>query len=199
MLEVHPIFQTPIFVCELNGITDACDLEPYIRKCCSDTPGKFEHGMVVQSRYDLNRDEKLAPLCREIFEIARSIAQSVYRYSPNYVVEITSMWGNIQKPGCFFPAHIHHNNVFSGVFYLNDDDGFPPVTFWRPTETMLDPKKQEYNVFNQGSFRRPVKKDTLIMFPAWLNHSVDINTTARDRVGISFNLMLRGEYYNTRM
>ncbi len=125
------------------------------------------------------------------------VIRDVYRYAPEYVVEITSMWGNLQRPGAAFRTHVHFNNMFSGVFYLNEHVDFPPITFWRPAENTLAPMTTKHNIFNQGSFRQAVKKDTLVIFPAWLPHSVDVNQTDLDRLGVSFNVMLRGEFYNT--
>ena len=37
------------------------------------------------------------------------------------------------------------------------------------------------------------------MFPAWLQHSVELNETDKDRINISFNVMLRGDYYNVEL
>jgi uncharacterized protein (TIGR02466 family) len=199
MIQVHPIFQTPVFVSQFDGLTDAGGLVSYIRERCALTPGQFGAGEVVQSRYDLHEDPELAELRKRVLETVGTLATEVYRYAPGYVAEITSMWGNLQRPGAAFRTHCHFNNIFSGVFYLNEDERFPPITFWRPTETTLDPRKSEYNVFNQGSFRIGVKKDTMILFPAWLQHSVDVNPTDQDRLGISFNVMLRGDYYNAVM
>ena len=109
------------------------------------------------------------------------------------------MWGNIQRPNTHFRRHSHYNNMFSGVFYLNENENFPNIMFWRPEEQSVDPKKVEFNPFNQGSYFQETKKDTLIMFPAWLQHSVDLNETDKDRINISFNVMLRGDYYNVEL
>ena len=38
------------------------------------------------------------------------------------------------------------------------------------------------------------KKNTLLIFPSWLNHKVGINNSDKDRLSISFNVMLRGRY-----
>ncbi len=199
MIQVHPIFQTPVFVVELEGLTDELGLAEYIAKMCRETPGTFGAGKVVQSRYNLNQDPKLGPLCEQVFQTVHSLMRDVYRYKPEYNIEITGMWGNEQKPGCVFDAHIHYNNVFSGVFFLNSCEGFPPITFWRPVESTLSPMTTQFNVFNQGSSSFEAKKDTLMLFPSWLRHSVPINQTNTPRLGVSFNVMLRGEFYNTMM
>jgi uncharacterized protein (TIGR02466 family) len=37
-----------------------------------------------------------------------------------------------------------------------------------------------------------VKDGTLLLFPAWLDHSVDENRSAEERISVSFNLMFTG-------
>ena len=199
-----PIFQTPIFMEAFPGLTDELGLEEYIKQCCYETPDTFNNVEFIQSRrdlqtvdHDLHQTEILQPLCRRIYDTLFQVV-NVLQYA-GYEIEITSMWGNIQRPGCYFRRHEHYNNMFSGVFYLNEDKGFPPIMFWRPAETMFDPKKAEFNPFNSGSHYQPTRKDTLIIFPAWLEHSVELNETDKDRVNISFNAMLRGDYYNVKL
>ena len=209
---VQPIFQTPIFIERFPGLTDELGLEEYIKQCCYETPHTFDNTEFIQSRrdlqtvdhdlhqywdHDLQKQEVMRPLCRKIYDMMHSIVD-VYQYH-TYNIKITSMWGNIQKPGTHFRRHSHYNNMFSGVFYLNEDKGFPPIMFWRPEEQSIDPKKMEFNPFNQGSYFQPTKKDTLIMFPSWLQHSVELNETDKDRINISFNVMLRGDYYNVEL
>ena len=209
---VQPIFQTPIFIENFNGLTNQLGLEEYIKQCCYETPHTFDNTEFIQSRrdlqtvdhdlhrywdHDLQKQEVMRPLCRKIYDMMHSIVD-VYQYH-TYNIKITSMWGNIQKPGTHFRRHSHYNNMFSGVFYLNEDKGFPPIMFWRPEEQSVDPKKVEFNPFNQGSYYQETKKDTLIIFPAWLQHSVELNETDKDRVNISFNVMLRGDYYNVEL
>ena len=194
---VQPIFQTPIFSENFNGLTDQLGLEEYITQLCYETPYTFDKTEFIQSRSDLQKQEIVQPLCLKIYDIMNSIVD-VYKYD-TYRIEITSMWGNVQKPGTYFKRHSHYNNMFSGVFYLNENKEFPPIVFSRPEEQSVDPKKVEFNPFNQGSYFHETKKDTLIIFPAWLQHSVDINETDEDRVNISFNAMLRGDYYNVEL
>ena len=209
---VQPIFQTPIFIERFPGLTDELGLEEYIKQCCYETPHTFDNTEFIQSRrdlqtvdhdlhqywdHDLQKQEVMRPLCRKIYDMMHSIVD-VYQYH-TYNIKITSMWGNIQKPGTHFRRHSHYNNMFSGVFYLNENENFPNIMFWRPEEQSVDPKKVEFNPFNQGSYFQETKKDTLIIFPAWLQHSVELNETDEDRVNISFNVMLRGDYYNVEL
>ncbi len=40
-----------------------------------------------------------------------------------------------------------------------------------------------------GSNIMPVKEGMLVVFPAWLPHSVDFNKSDRERISVSFNVM----------
>ena len=136
----------------------------------------------------------MQPFCQKIYRVLIDIVD-VYQYI-GHELEITGMWGNIQKPNTYFKHHTHYNNIFSGVFYLNENEDFPDITFWRSEETSFDPKRVEFNPFNRGSWFERTEKDKLIVFPAWLQHSVDLNKTNEDRISIAFNAILKGDYYN---
>ena len=133
---VQPIFQTPIFIENFNGLTNQLGLEEYIKQCCYETPHTFDNTEFIQSRrdlqtvdHDLQKQEIMQPLCRKIYDMMHSIV-NIYQYS-TYHMEITSMWGNIQRPNTHFRRHSHYNNMFSGVFYLNENENFPNIMFWR--------------------------------------------------------------------
>ena len=178
----------------LEGLTDSDGLYEYIDKC--EMPivfgSKFE---VIQTKHTLHKEKRLETFCEEIYKCLDEMCK-ILQYE-EYTVEITEMWGNRQPPGTYFKTHLHYNNIFSGVFYLNEDENFPCLTFYRPPQTTYDLLKKEYNAFNQGSYSVPTKKDGLFIFPAWLAHSVDTNESDIDRLGISFNVTLRGKTYNT--
>ena len=198
----YSIFQTPIFLEALEGLTDSDGLYEYIDECCNEatdkdwyfTASKYEFS---QSRRTLHKEKKLENFCESIYK-AIDVVCGEYQYS-KYTAEITEMWGNRQKPGQHFKTHNHFNNIFSGVFYLNEHEKFPCIKFFRPLENTFDLFKDEYNHFNQGAFSVPTKKDGLVLWPSWLTHSVDTNEADIDRLGISFNVMLRGKYYNTTL
>jgi len=194
-VEIHYPFQTPIFIEILKGLAIKLRLENFVKKLHGES--KFSKTAPLQSRRNLHEDKKLKLLCLKIYDVLNLIAFDIYKYSKDYKLEITEMWSNIQKPGVSFRKHCHYNNIFSGVFYTNEDEDFPPITFCRPEETTLEPLVNKFNILNQNTYFCKAKKDTLIIFPAWLQHYVECNETAKTRFSISFNVMLRGKYYNT--
>ncbi|MGH7391302.1 MAG: 2OG-Fe(II) oxygenase family protein, partial [Candidatus Rokuibacteriota bacterium] len=107
------------------------------------------------------------------------------------VLEITGCWANVGAPGAPHRMHTHPNNFLSGVYYLQVDDGGNTINFHdpRPQTAVLRPPVTELTAYNTDQVVVPVTPGTLILFPAWLAHSVDPNRSDRERISVSFNLM----------
>ena len=143
--------------------------------------------MIIQTEDDLHK--KLPSFKRKVFEVTEKICrESKYRYD---TLEITGMWANMLKKGDSHPPHTHSNNVFSGVYYLEDG---APIQFFdpRPQASVLHPNL-EYTTFDNSSMVQfNSQKGMGLIFPSWLQHWVP--TTEKDRISISWNIILRGDY-----
>ena len=143
--------------------------------------------MIVQTQDDLHK--KLPSFKRKVFEVTEKICrESKYRYD---TLEITGMWANMLKKGDSHPPHTHSNNVFSGVYYLEDG---APIQFFdpRPQASVLHPNL-EYTTFDNSSMVQfNSQKGMGLIFPSWLQHWVP--PTEKDRISISWNIILRGDY-----
>ena len=131
---------------------------------------------------------------KEITNLVYHVMCEALQYDSHYEVDITGMWGNIQKPGEQLRTHAHHNNILAGVFYLNENDDFPLLRFERPHFGSFDPLVGKFNAYNQGSYLIKPERNKVVLFPAMLSHGVDVNQSTEDRLSISFNVMLRGRY-----
>jgi len=192
---VNPIFQTPLLFGELSGISDKLMLEDFILKCMRDEHSEFKFSKSIQTGNIFDKKE-ITYLIEEIQRHVNAFSFDIMRYQEKYCAEISSLWGNLQPPGSYLYNHMHYNSVFSGVFYVNENDDFPETTFIRGDVASLSPDVKDYTPFSQGSFSCRMKKDTLVIFPSWLRHEVPINKTDIDRFSMSFNVILRGNYYN---
>ena len=143
--------------------------------------------MIIQTEDDLHK--KLPSFKRKVFEITEKICrESKYRYD---TLEITGMWANMLKKGDSHPPHTHSNNVLSGVYYLESG---APIQFFdpRPQASVLHPNL-EYTTFDNSSMMQfNSEKGIGLIFPSWLQHWVP--TTNKDRISISWNIILRGDY-----
>ena len=146
-----------------------------------------ERKVILQTKDDLHK--KLPSFKRKVFEVTEKICrESKYRYD---TLEITGMWANMLKKGDSHPPHTHSNNVFSGVYYLEDG---APIQFFdpRPQASVLHPNL-EYTTFDNSSMVQfNSQKGMGLIFPSWLQHWVP--PTEKDRISISWNIILRGDY-----
>ena len=135
----------------------------------------------------------------------RNLTDIVYDQNKKYLtdleyefdeIEITSMWSNHLKPGQSHPPHTHSNNLLSGVFYLHSEFPATPIQFFdpRPQANILSPRN-EPNKYNASMVQFNCLPCTGYIFPAWLQHWVP--PTPVDRVSISWNILVRGQYGET--
>jgi uncharacterized protein (TIGR02466 family) len=105
--------------------------------------------------------------------------------------EVTGCWATVLAPGASHNAHCHPNNFLSGVYYVRTQSGADTINFH-------DPRKQTYVIRapvveltaeNTDQVVIRVTNGTLLMFPSYLEHSVDSNTSAEERISVSFNVM----------
>ena len=103
------------------------------------------------------------------------------------------MWSNHLKPGQSHPPHTHSNNLLSGVFYLYSESPASPIQFFDPRvqSSILSPRNKP-NKYNSSMIQFLCLPCTGYIFPAWLQHWVP--PTPVDRISISWNIIVRGEY-----
>ena len=109
-------------------------------------------------------------------------------------IEITSMWGNVLKPGETHHPHSHSNNFLSGVFYI-DADNTSGITFQdpRPGANVILPRKKNDHIDNANLLNYKSKTNRIIIFPSWLVHWVPTNKSTKDRISISWNIQIKGQ------
>ncbi len=105
--------------------------------------------------------------------------------------EITGCWVNTLEPGAAHSMHSHPNNFLSGVYYVQVQPGADNINFHdpRPQTGIIRPPVIELTAYNTDQVVVSVAEGMLLLFPAWLPHSVSANRSDRQRVSISFNVM----------
>jgi len=104
---------------------------------------------------------------------------------------VTGCWANVKPPGAGHPSHIHPNNFLSGVYYVREPEAGGRILFHdpRPQPFLISPRTHQRNQYNSRNADLPVRAGMLVLFPAWLDHSVSSNAGQSERVSIAFNLM----------
>ncbi len=142
-----------------------------------------------QSNQQLHKREAFIELVARIHSTAKTVLQFL---KINYdAIEITGCWANINSTGVSHAMHSHPNNFLSGVYYVQTQAGADTVNFHdpRPQTGIIRPSVTELTAQNTDQVVVSVSKGTLLMFPAYLQHSVSPNESDKFRISISCNLM----------
>ncbi len=199
---VNSIFPTSVFAFQLGdvddfnayleGVVDAVRRdEGWDEKTLAGRKESLEH---LQSNDLLHQRPDWARFCEVALAASRDVMKFLrYRYED---IGITSLWFNVSRPGYSHKNHVHPNNILSGVYYLRGDAEAGDIVFDdpRPQANVIMPDVAEATEFNTHAFSVTPKPGQLVMFPSWLAHRVAINRGNRERISISYNVMLRGNF-----
>ena len=106
-------------------------------------------------------------------------------------LKITGCWANVSGPAGHHKEHAHSNNFLSGVYYVKTPEGGDSINFHDPRAQahVIAPHVTAPSTKQASTVIITVKPGRLVIFPAWLRHSVDPNLSQEPRMSISFNLM----------
>jgi len=107
---------------------------------------------------------------------------------------IVGLWGNVMNPGGWQFKHNHGNSVISGVLYLQMPKGASATRFWRKdrgdTYFLAHDGTGDTTDYNcQYIDLNNVTAKDMVLFPSYLNHSVEDSGVDEDRISIAFNVV----------
>ncbi len=137
----------------------------------------------------LFRQEEFMPLkqaCNSAFSHAfkEMKAPETMRYE-------LSAWANLHTRGAFNVAHFHGSALLCGSFYLAAPEGSGALKFHDPR---IGAAVSMFNADAPNNGNTTVVKPregTLLVFPNWLQHSVEAHESDETRVCIAMNAMQR--------
>ena len=106
-------------------------------------------------------------------------------------VEITGCWATVLAQGAAHKVHSHPNNFLSGVYYVCTQAGADTINFHDPRRqtSVIRPPVVELTADNTDQVVVKLHNGTLLMFPSFLEHSVDANMSEQERISVSVNVM----------
>jgi uncharacterized protein (TIGR02466 family) len=149
----------------------------------------LEGGESWQSDHALHELESFRPMRECIAAAARIVLD--YLKIEHGGFDITGCWANLNAPGAGHRAHSHPNNYVSGVYYVRVAPEANTINFLdpRPQAEIIRPPVSALTADNTEQVTVEVRDGTLLIFPAWLKHSVDANRSAQIRISLGFNIM----------
>ena len=144
-----------------------------------------------QSDHALHEQPKFQPLIEWVQAAATDALDYLHIPHP---LTVTGCWANVNALGTSHRLHCHRNNYLSGAYYVQVQDGADSINFFdpKPQAGVIRPAATHPTAENTEMAMVRVRAGSLLLFPAWLQHSVDANRSNRLRVSMSFNLMFPG-------
>ena len=193
MTEVIPIFAIPLLIDHLE-ISD--DLKQYVRKI------EYEPVHIGNGDWSVNRnilnDERLSLIKNFILNNISKLSKDVYLIDDDMEFVVSSSWILKHSYGDYCVMHNHTGSLFSGVFYIDADEGSGDIVFHNASamgsshayhHISLPFKQSKFNAFNTPHYTVPVKTGTMLSFSSGLSHSVKPNMTDKIRYSLSFNIL----------
>jgi uncharacterized protein (TIGR02466 family) len=189
--DVVPMFPTLVWKILLKAeLRDAIDAKVLatLEQLRRDLP-TLNPGDGWQSEQTLHQREEFWDLISCVSNAAKSILRFL-RISQE-AFEITGCWATVLANGAIHKTHSHPNNFLSGVYYVRVHPGADTINFHDPRSQtrIIRPPVVELTAENTDQVVVRVTNGTLLMFPSYLEHSVDTNMSAEERISISFNIM----------
>ncbi len=108
-------------------------------------------------------------------------------------VSINNMWAIINIGGSANLRHQHGNSTISGAYYVRAPEKSGDIVFYdpRPAPVYSYPVAKNPNLLNAQINGINPKEGALVLFPSYLDHSVNENLSDSERIVISFNITIQ--------
>ena len=108
-------------------------------------------------------------------------------------ININNMWAIINTGGAANLRHQHGNSTISGAYYVRAPKNSGDIVFYdpRPAPVYTYPKALNPNLLNAQVNGINPKEGALVLFPSYLDHSVNENLSNEERIVISFNITIQ--------
>ena len=192
-------FSTPIWAEKIKNYKDSNEeIYDYIKKL----QRKDSQGIVksnIKGWHSKNFDLKEKEPQNFIKIISKQIENVITDMdwdTKNQKTKITNMWAIINKGGAANARHHHGNSSLSAAYYVRAPKNSGDIVFYdpRPAPVYSHPVSNKPNLLNAMSNSISPIEGLLVLFPGYLDHSVNENLSDEERIVISFNISLLNHY-----
>jgi len=107
-------------------------------------------------------------------------------------VYVDNWWFNVNHKGVLNTHHSHPGADYSLVYYVKTHEDCGDLVLKRSDDKVLFNREfvHHYEMENPDCYLTP-EDGSVVIFPAWLKHSVDRNTKDNDRISLAVNFVLK--------
>ena len=203
-VNIIPFFTSPVMQIQLD-----LDLEK-LTEFASEMRNKDKKGVIQtnvggwqSNNVHEEKHKEFKKLKKEITQHLQIYHSEIFQgmiFKQNVTQSLANMWVNINEKHHYVDWHIHHKATLSGVYYIKHDGVENGNILFKhpehPQMSALHWKKELVEVWDMTSgeiFIIPPSSNMLLIFPSWLEHSVEANLKNDPRISLSFNSILLSE------
>jgi uncharacterized protein (TIGR02466 family) len=193
---IYGIFPTPVYRSELGRELTSSELTfaDKIKKDCWGGIGNINS----KNNYILN-EEPFTDIKKELDKKIQDYFNKVISTTNQVTPYITQSWLNYTETNQYHHRHEHPNSLVSGVFYINCDENFDKIAFFKKdTYQHIKPKVKDWNEWNSESWFFELKTGDIILFPSSLSHMVETKKGNNTRISLAFNVFIKGTIGNNK-
>ena len=194
-MEVLNLFPTNVYV-EENSDIDNKKLSKIIlekEKTESSMTGKSNQGG-WHSSDDLFNDERFSKIIEYSTAYVRQICQH-NNYKEDFKIMLDNMWAIVNRHKDYNITHIHENVDWSFVYYVKVPKNSGNLIFLDPRIRRIKDRSTSFiknydNPFTHSIYFFSPLEGKFVIFPSYLEHYVEFNTTNKPRICISGNIKI---------
>ena len=187
MKQIVPLFSSCVTVIKIDE-----DIKEF-----KTSDEKFKNSEWGSSSSSINKRvlEKYPKTKKILLDKFKKVALEDYKYENDFI--ITTSWFTKTLKDQSSLMHIHKNSFYSGVYYFDDyTDKSAPIIFHSPLHQFydFDIVPSNWNVQNSTIWKIKPQKNFLLIFPSYLQHSIEKSIENTTRYSLAFNIIPVGEY-----
>tara|TARA_B100000941_G_C28387620_1_gene490878 strand:+ start:18 stop:620 length:603 start_codon:yes stop_codon:yes gene_type:complete len=195
MTKPNLFFPTPVWTLQLENYEKINEeMYDYIKKHQSSDHVGINKSNIKgwhSKDFDLSENEPQ----NFIFFISKHIEQLMTDMNwdtKKQIAKINNMWAIINTGGSANLRHQHGNSTISGAYYVRAPKNSGDIIFYdpRPAPVYSYPNATTPNPLNAQVNGISPKEGALVLFPSYLDHSVNENLSKDERIVISFNIRI---------
>ena len=196
MIKPNLFFPTPVWTLQIDNYKNVNEeMHAYIKELQNkDQIGISKSNLKGWHSKDFNLNEKQPQdFISFIYSSIEQVMHDMNWDKLKQITKINNMWAIINTGGSANLRHQHGNSTISGAYYIRAPENAGDIIFYdpRPAPIYSHPNAVSPNSLNAQINGISPKEGALVLFPSYLDHSVNENKSNEERIVISFNIRVQ--------
>lgn len=190
---IHQLYSIPILQEKQFFLLDNATINELHKECLKDNNGNY-----FSDNFKILEKLLLKDLKSKIVDSITYYQEEICGISKQKFY-LTDSWLSVTFEGGRHLLHDHPNSLVSGVYYIDIPENstinfYNSINLFQNFKFSFEFSKE--TPFNKTDYSIPVENGDLIIFPSWLQHYVNNNTSKKSRLVLGFNCFVEGEFSN---